>query len=148
MDSDEAARAFARQFPAAYRRFCRQLSPTQYRPTAESLAILRHLADTGPLTVTEAARHMGRSQPAMSELLQRLVHRDLLARMTDERDRRRTLIWLTPTGQAVLEEAGRVLSEELLAAALRQMSPRQRQELIRSMQALLDTKPKKGNQPP
>ena len=144
MDADEAARAFAGQFPALYRRFCRQLVPTQYRPTTESLAILQHLAEAGPLTVTEAARHMGRSQAAMSELLQRLVGRGLLARLPDERDRRRTLVWLTPAGQDALDDAKRVLAEDLLAAALEQMAPRQRGVLIRSVQALLDTKPKRG----
>jgi DNA-binding MarR family transcriptional regulator len=145
MDADEAARAFAGQFPAVYRRFCRQLAPTQYRPTAESLAILQHLADAGPLTVTEAARHMRRSQAAMSELLQRLVGRGLLARLPDERDRRRTLVWLTPAGQHVLDDAKRVLAEDLLAAALQQMTPRQRGALIRSVQALLDTRARPGD---
>lgn len=144
MKADEAARAFAALFPELYRRFCRQIPPRAYQPTREALAILQHLADAGPLSVTEAARHMQRSQAAMSELLQRLVRRGLLARLPDERDRRRTLVWLTPAGQGVLDDARRVLSEDALVAALRQLQPIQRHALIESVQGLLATKPRLG----
>jgi DNA-binding MarR family transcriptional regulator len=144
MKPEAAARAFEELFPAIYRRFCRAVGPHEYQPTRESLAILQHLADAGPLTVTEAARHMRRSQAAMSELLQRLVRRGLLARMDDERDRRRTLVWLTPAGQAVLSEARRILSQSRLVTALRQMPARQRRVLIESVQTLLETKPDRG----
>ncbi len=144
METRAAAERFAAQFPAVYRRFCRRLAPTQYRPSSEALAILSHLADTGPLAVTEAARHMHRSQAAMSELLQRLVGRGLLARQPEDRDRRRKLLWLTPAGQRLLAEARRVLSEEALAAAFGQLTPRQRRTLVQSVQALLDTDPRPG----
>lgn len=147
MDAESAAQAFAELFPALYRRFCRTTKPRQYRPSPASLAIMLHLADAGPLTVTEAARHMHRSQAAMSELLRRLVVRGLLARLPDERDRRRHLIWLTPAGEALLAEVRRVLSDQRLLAAFRQMSARARRDLIAGARALLATRPKSGEQP-
>jgi DNA-binding MarR family transcriptional regulator len=142
MKVEEASPTVAKQFPAVYRRLCCPFAPTEHRPTAESLAILQHVTDAGPPTVTEAAQHTRRSQAAMSELLQRLVKRGLPARIQDEHDPRRTLVWLTPRGQETLDEAKRLLSEQSLAAAMRQMSPRHRRALIRSTQILLDTKPK------
>jgi DNA-binding MarR family transcriptional regulator len=145
MDADRAAQTFAELFPALYRRFCRQIAPRAYEPSREALAILQHLTDAGPLTVTEAAQHMQRSQAAMSELLQRLVARGLLARLPDTRDRRRKLVWLTPAGQGVLAEARRVLSTDLLAAALQQLRPRQRRTLIESTRMLLQTQPLSGD---
>ena len=137
MDADEAASEFAALFPQVYRRFCRRTKPTAFRPTPESLAVLQHLAETGPLTVTEAARHMGRSQATMSEILGRLVARGLLARVRDQRDRRRTLVWLTPAGERVLDESRQILSPALLKRALRDLTPAQRQRLVGSMAALL-----------
>ena len=139
MDAAQAARQFAELFPEIYRRFYRRIHHTEYQLTSESLAILQHLADSGPLTVTEAARHMERSQAAMSEQIQRLVDRGQLARIPDQRDRRRTLIWLTDTGHETLKHARAVLSEELLAVALRQLSEQDRDTLIESINTLLRT---------
>jgi len=146
MDAKEAAEQFAEMFPQVYRRFHRRVPHTEYRLTSESLAIVQHLADSGPLTVTEAARHMDRSQAAMSELIARLVTRGLLARMPDERDRRRTLIWMTETGRQTLESARSVLSPALVARAIEQMSFADRRRLIEAVQRLLDTNPTQGDE--
>ena len=148
MDAQEAARTFGELFPAIYRRFCRRVRPTDFQPTPEALAILNHLAHSGPLTVTEAARHMERSQAAMSELIARLVKRGLLARLPDERDRRRILIWLTPAGRDYLRVSGQVLSEELLTAALAELSAADRRKLITAVQALLAVRPRKRSPSP
>ena len=147
MDTDDAARRFAALFPDVYRRFHRRVHHAEYRLTSESLALLQHLADSGPLTVTEAARHTDRSQAAMSELIGRLVARGKLARMPDDRDRRRVLVWLTPAGQQALKTARSVLSPDLLARALRQMTAAQRKRLIDAVQGLLDTSATDGDKP-
>ena len=141
MDAKTAAREFAAVFPELYRRFCRRVSKGEYQLTNESYGVLQHLADTGPLTVTEAARHFGRSQSATSELIDRLVRRNLLERLADERDKRRTLIWLTDTGSQVLNEARSVLSQELLECAMEQLSDGKRKRLLESMNSLINTKP-------
>jgi len=99
--------------------------------------VLQHLAATGPLTVTEAARHFDRSQAAVSELVARLVRRGLLARLADERDRRRHLVWLTDAGHAMLRSMTQVLSPQLVVKALGRMAPAEREKLIYGMQALL-----------
>ena len=91
---------------------------------------------------------MDRSQSAMSELIARLVDRGLLARMPDERDRRRTLIWLTETGRQTLETAQSVLSPILLARALEQMSSADRRRLLDAVRRLLDTNPTQGDEIP
>lgn len=108
-----------------------------YRPTPESLGVLMHLAASGPLTVTEAARHMRRSQSVMSEIVTRLERRGLLERMRDQRDRRRTLVWLTPSGQELLAKEQRVFAEELVTQAVDRMNPRDRGRLVDGMRALI-----------
>jgi len=148
MDAESAAAQFAALFPRVYRRFHRRVAHTEYQLTSESLAIVQHLADSGPLTVTEAARHMDRSQAAMSELMARLVARGLLARMPDQRDRRRTLVWLTQAGRDALKTATDVLSPKLLSRALEAMSPIERQRLIEAVGNLLETNPTQGEEGP
>jgi len=64
--------------------------------------VLHHLSLTGPLTVTEAARHLGRAQSVMSEMIDHLEAKGFLARHRDTRDKRRTLVWLTAAGDQFL----------------------------------------------
>ena len=73
----------------------------------------------GPLTIGEAASHLRRAQSVVSEIVSHLERQGLLERENDPADRRRTLIWLTPAGQATLRRQREVLSEELLTSALR-----------------------------
>ncbi len=51
------------------------------------------------------AEHLGTTLPAASELVARLVRQGLLTRETDERERRRVCIELTPRGRAGLDRA-------------------------------------------
>lgn len=137
MDNRKAARRFCELFRAVYLNFHERSAPTDYQPSRESLAVLQHLAGTGPLTVTEAAPHFSRSQSAMSEIVNRLEKRELLERIPDERDRRRTLVWLTPLGLSVWKRSSRVLSEDLLARALEKIEPETRTTLLKAMEELV-----------
>lgn len=138
MDAEQAAHEFAKIFPEIYRRFHRRVHHSEYQLTSESLAVLRHLSDSGPLTITECSHHMDRSQAAMSEMIDRLVRRDVLTKMADERDRRRSLVWLTDLGFAKLDDANRVLSEETLHGAFIELEPMRRARLLRDLNELLD----------
>ncbi len=137
MDATEAAHAFTELYPAVYRHTYRRRDPRAFHPGREALAMLEHLADTGPLTVTEAARHLDRSQSATSERIERLIERGLLARIPDERDRRRHLVWLTEAGLALHREEREVLSRELVQGALERMKPADRNQLIHTMRSLV-----------
>ncbi len=137
-DTNEIER-FVELYKDVYSRFHRRVRPDVYRPSEESLAVLRHLSRSGPLTVSEAAAHFERSQSATSEILARLERRGLVERFADERDRRRTLIWLTPDGMRTYRLAESVLSPRLLEHAFRQMDAHDRETLIEGMRALLAT---------
>jgi DNA-binding MarR family transcriptional regulator len=143
MDSRDAAQAFNERFMRIYDRYYRRVRPSAYRPAPETLALLQHLSRTGPLTVTEAARHFSRSQAAMSEILTRAEARGLVARATDQRDRRRTLVWLSDAGLRALEASQQVLSVARLEAAFEQLPAAQRQDVLDALGRLLDTEPPK-----
>jgi DNA-binding MarR family transcriptional regulator len=103
-----------------YLTFHRPDGPRSQLPNA-SLAVLEHLAMAGPLTVGEASAHLHRAQSVVSEIVSHLERQSLLERESDPADRRRTLIWLTPAGQAALRRDREVLSADLLASALARM---------------------------
>ncbi len=111
----EQAERFAELFRAVYLTFHRRDGPRSQLPGA-SRAVLEHLALAGPLTVGEAAAHMSRAQSVISEIVAHLERQGLLEREDDPADRRRTLIWLTPSGHEALRRDREVLGVDHLPA--------------------------------
>ena len=128
-------------FPSIYLLFHRRASAKRWRPTAQMMGLLNHLCHAGPLTVGEMARHVGRAQSVISQMVEPLVKRGLLDRMRDAKDGRRVLVWLTPQGQTWMEEERQVLSAELLRTALARMTKEQREHLLDGMRALVAAAP-------
>jgi DNA-binding MarR family transcriptional regulator len=141
MNRAEAAERFVRLFHEIYHRYYRRREPADVGPTRESLAVLEHLARTGPLAITEAAAHFSRSQSAMSELVDRMVSRGLLERLPDERDRRRHLIWLTQAGLDAWRGYSSVLAPELLEVAFARFDTADRDRLLELMARLAEEPP-------
>lgn len=135
-DAREAADEFAELFPAIYLRFHRRDEPRS-ELTAASHSVLTHLSMSGPMTVGEAAKHLRRAQSVVSEIFDQLGAKGLVERMRDPKDHRRTLVWLTDAGIAVLAEDREVLSRELLGAAMREMTPAEREALLHGARALI-----------
>jgi DNA-binding MarR family transcriptional regulator len=134
----DQAEEVARLYPLVYRMFHishHALPGTDVTP--RMLGVLQHLAAAGPLTLSELVLHLSLSKAATTELVDRLEHKGLVARMHDERDRRRVFIWLTDSGRERAGEHPRVLEDELLLAALARMAPDDRQALINGMRALV-----------
>ncbi|MCP3919130.1 MAG: MarR family transcriptional regulator [bacterium] len=138
MDLERTTEGYAGLFSAAYQLLHRRRDPRGYRPSGETLAVLYHLADSGPLTIDEAARHFDRSQSAISERIARMTERGLLTRIRDERDRRRHLVWLSEEGEELLRVEREVLSAESLTGALEEMSGDDRRALIQGTTALVE----------
>ncbi len=130
---------FSRLFPAVYLRFHRR---NRKRPPVgpQAWAVLHHLQWTGPITIGEATKHLGRAQSVVSEIVDSLETKGLVARMDDARDRRRKLFWLTDAGLELLEREQEVLSRELLAEAFERLSPDERSALLSGMRALSEVK--------
>lgn len=141
MNDDPSLQALADEVLAHYARVYEQLhtrwDKQERRLSAEALALLVHLSRSGPLTVAEACRHFDRAQSAMSELFERLEERALLVRFKDSRDRRRTLVWLSDEGQALLRKSQSPLDESRLRHALSRLSPEERQALLHGLAALV-----------
>lgn len=136
-DAAAEARAYAALFPAVYLRLHRR-DGVHRELSGASRGVLLHLAQTGPLTIGECARHLGRAQSVVSEIVEQLEENGLLARVRDENDRRRTLVWLTDDGRARLTEEQEVLSLALVERAFAAMAPKDRDMLIEGTRALVE----------
>jgi len=133
----QAATEFAELFGATFLRFHRR-GPKRSTWTPQGWAVLQHLEMTGPLTVTEAAKHMDRAQSVMSEIVDGLERKGLLARIRDARDRRRTLVWLTDDGRAAMATERQVLCVDRLQRAFAKLGERATADLLRAVRALVD----------
>ncbi len=132
----EAALDYGELFPAVYRRLHRRNGKDD-EPSGVAQAVLGHLAEAGPMTVGECARHFDRAQSVASDIVTGLERRGLLARVRDERDRRRTLVWLTDAGREAVAHLQDVLSHDLLGSALARMTADERSALLAGTRALV-----------
>jgi DNA-binding MarR family transcriptional regulator len=150
---DDAASAFCELFPALYLRLCRRHhdEPARTRLTPQQDAVLHHLAMSGPLTVGEMSRHFARAQSVVSEIVDGMEDKGLLERMRDERDRRRTLVWLTDDAREVLQRRRQVLDPARVGRAMRSLPAERRASLIEGLRALVRAAerelPLKGKKP-
>jgi hypothetical protein len=109
------AEGFAELFRAVYLTFHRRDQPRSELHGA-SRAVLEHLALAGPLTIGEAAAHMGRAQSVISEIVTHL-----------ERD-----------GHEALRRDRDVLGIDLVARAMTRLPPGQASALNAGMRALIE----------
>jgi DNA-binding MarR family transcriptional regulator len=147
--TDAAAWKIARLFPEVYRRYhwANRVSGAGLPVTRRALEVLQHLAASGPLTVGEQARHLGLRRNSVSELLTRLEEKGLVARVRDERDERRVLVWLTESGRDVVSRVGQVLAPDLLARVMENLSAEDRATVVRGFELLASAEPKPDEQP-
>lgn len=139
ISASEAAREFIGLFGSTFLRFHRR-APKRSMWTPQGWAVLQHLEMSGPLTVTEAAKHMNRAQSVMSEIVDGLERKGLLARMRDARDRRRTLVWLTDEARAAMETERQVLCAERLERAFAKLGGETTANLLQALGALVEAR--------
>lgn len=132
----QLAADYAALFPAVYLRFHRR-DAKRSELSGASHGVILHLAQTGPVSIGECARHLGRAQSVITEIVSALERHGLLARVPDPEDRRRVEVWLTDAGRARLEREQEVLERSLVEKALARMTPRDRTALIEGTTALV-----------
>ena len=74
------------------------------------IMLLMYLLHSGPRTVSDIGRHLEITNPAASQLIQRLVEQTYLQRREGQTDRRVKEVFLTETGRALIHEALRARS--------------------------------------
>ena len=137
MDDAEFATRFEAMFRETYLRAVRRVSDKRERLTPETIALLDHLAMSGPLTPGELAKHLNRAPSTLTEMLDHLFEQKLLERDRDPRDGRKSLIWLSDAGQIARTEARQVLDSAIISRAADALTPDERAALFGSFQKLV-----------
>lgn len=138
MNQTDVAQTVSELYAALYHHLHARWEKAEARPSPEALAVLTHLKFTGPLTVSEAAQHFNRAQSAMSEMIDRIQTNGWIERIQDGRDRRRTLVWLTASGEAVLARSRQVLDPVLLGECLGCLTSEEQLQLTAALQRLVN----------
>jgi DNA-binding MarR family transcriptional regulator len=147
VEAHEAAEIFARQFPAMYLRFHPRDAKGKALAPA-SRAVLQHLALARPITVGELCGHLDRTQSVVSDIVAHLEEGGLVEWDDDPADRRRRLVWLSPSGRELLDTDRDVLSVGLLERAFAELPDRERRALLEAVDSLLRADDAAGAPPP
>jgi len=126
-------------FSATYSLLHRRRQQQGIALTPEGRGLLLHLAWSGPLSIGDLALHVDRAQSVVSESVAVLESHEMLARVSDPRDRRRTLVWLTERARQWLAEEKEPLDAERTEAALAGMAPAERRQLIEAFERFIAT---------
>lgn len=137
MDADRFAERLAHAYREIYRHAVRRVDDGRDALSGETTALLLHLAQAGPSTLTELARHFGRALSTLSVKVDGLEADGLLARQRDEDDARRLFVWLTPLGRARLLDALEVLDTALVSRAAARLDPARRSALLDGLEELI-----------
>ena len=89
----------------------------------------------GPCSMSSLARHQAVSLPTISKSVDMLVRRGWLERWVDKRDRRQTMVRLTPQGRRVLGGI-RKRTEQHVRLSLEPLTDAERAQLVAAMVVL------------
>jgi DNA-binding MarR family transcriptional regulator len=143
---DDQACQFMRLFSATFSLLHRRGAAGEFSLTPEGRSLLLHLAWAGPLSVGELATHTDRAQSVISESLAALESHDLVARVRDPRDRRKTLVWLTDRARRWLSQEQEPLDRSRVDAALLAMDPDARRRLLDSYEDFISCAQRQRNE--
>ena len=108
-------------------------SVTDLGPVSQTAAgTLSRLDGDGPLSVSELARFGNVSQPAMTQLIDRMEADGLVRREPSPSDGRIRLVWLTDAGRDGLAEHRRLRAESL-EPLIAELNPAERQALMSAL---------------
>ena len=79
--------------------------------TGPQLIILREISVSEEITASDISRAISLSQATVTGVLDRLEKRGYIARQRSEKDRRRTLVRITPAGNHILDAAPPLMQE-------------------------------------
>ncbi|HEX6473125.1 MAG TPA: MarR family transcriptional regulator [Streptosporangiaceae bacterium] len=102
-----------------------------------AVAILRQLADAGPMRSGELAARLEVEAPHITRQVQRLARAGYVDRVQDAGDRRAQLIRLTRTGRGAAERV-REVGRQAMEAALKDWTPQELHQLATLFHRMVD----------
>ncbi len=135
METDEFVLDNMRRF----RQLQMQLMGKLYTLSHSEIAVLQEIRHAGGnANVTDMARALVVSPPAISRTLRQLREKGLVDSRPDENDRRGTYVVMTPTGEAALRR-DMAQRQQFFAAVIRRMGPEQWKQMGVLMERLYES---------
>ncbi len=100
------------------------------------ISIIFYLHMINESTVSEAAEKIEISRPNMTPLVDSLVMKNLITRTQDKKDRRKTIISLTPQGRSIMKDLNN-MSLETAGEILSKLSEEEKRNLEESSEVML-----------
>lgn len=107
----------------------------QHDLSVPQFRVLAFLNDWPGSSLSAVADHIGLTLPSMSILVNGLVERELIERLTSKDDRRRVTLTLTPDGRQLYERT-RQGAEASIAALFAMLSESNRLAVLQAMQVM------------
>lgn len=82
--------------------------------TAPQLLILREIVARDGITASQVAQNITLSPATVSNVIERMEHRQLIHRHRSASDKRRVLLYLTDEGRSLLDKAPQPLQEDFI----------------------------------
>jgi DNA-binding MarR family transcriptional regulator len=119
----------------------------RFHLSAAQLFALQQVATFPGTSINELSAHTFTHQSSVSAVVQRLVRRRLVAKVTSKDDRRRVRLAITDAGRQVLRRSPQPAQERLIAgiASLRSL---ERQQLVDSLTQIARTLSPRSTPPP
>lgn len=112
--------------------------PSVQRLSFTTLSVLHTLSRKGPMRLTELTATEQMTQPAITQMVQRLEHDGLVERRADPRDGRAVLVQLTARGAQIIA-ARRAARVQQLASLLDLLPQEERAAIAAALPALAHT---------
>jgi DNA-binding MarR family transcriptional regulator len=133
---DESILRSLRRISRAIDLHSRQLA-ARYKLTGPQLICLRELERTDEMRSGVLAQEVNLSQPTVTGILDRLEARELVQRKRDDKDKRRVLVTITPTGSKLVAHAPTPLHKQF-ADRLAKLSPDQQATIDRVLAQIVE----------
>lgn len=105
--------------------------------TLKQSAVLQLLANRGPVQMNQISRELLTTSANITSLIDRLEKKGLVQRVEDEKDRRKTMIRLTPDGKKLFETAAARYREKI-QESFQLLGFSEREELLRLLAKVRD----------
>ncbi|MCC7509568.1 MAG: winged helix-turn-helix transcriptional regulator [Planctomycetes bacterium] len=137
----KTAIAYVREFLALYwanehahEAWSRQLE-AEHGLTAKQYALLRAIERSADITTTSLTELLGKAQPAITQMLNRLENNGFITREINAQDKRKRELKLTRKSQKVLE-AVQPIGPTRVALALEHANEREAGQVVKAMETL------------
>ncbi|MBE7490269.1 MAG: winged helix-turn-helix transcriptional regulator [Planctomycetes bacterium] len=119
---------------AAHESWSRELE-AQHGMTAKQYALLRAVERQADITTTDLTELLGKAQPAITQMLNRLENNGFITREPSPADKRKRELRLTPKAQKVLDSV-EPIGPTRVVLALEHANEREAGEVVRAMELL------------